>query len=53
MFLFIKMFVVAVTEISKNTLFKRGIESDKSIGGRLPMYFMVWKLMAPTKQKHI
>ena len=56
MFLFVKLFVATMTEISKNNLLKRGIESEntftKEIRERLLIYFTVWRFMAPTKQNH-
>ena len=51
--LFIKLFVVRKMAIPKNTLerikrhwIRPGLH--KSIGSHLPIYFTVWKLMAPT-----
>ena len=57
MFLFIKLFVATMTEISKKNLLKRCIESDstftKASGNeRLLIYLTVWKFMASTKQNH-
>ena len=55
LFLFIKLFVATMMEISKNNLLKRGIESDitsTNIFGDVSQYiYMFWKLMALTKQQ--
>ena len=53
--LFIKLFVVTKMEAPKNSLkhiTRQRIRPclHKSIGGRLPIHFTVWKLMAPSKQ---
>ena len=54
--LFIKLFVVTKMEILKNTLERITTRHwirpclNKSIRGRLPIHFTVWKLTVPTKQ---